>query len=75
MRIPNKLYSYDESVFPLFPLVANALQQSPMTPGELFAYLQDACPEVSDFTDVLDSLFALGIVAFDAERKVLTLAN
>lgn len=75
MRIPNKLYSYQDSQFPLFPLVVDALEAGPKSPAVLFESLKDSCPAISDFTDVLDALYALGIVGIDAESGEVRLVN
>lgn len=75
MRIPNKLYSYEESQFPLFSVFIESLMGSPMRPVDLYKELGDLCSGVSDFTDVLDALFALGAVSFDPESGELSLVN
>lgn len=75
MRLPNKLYSYEESQLPLFPIFVEALHQGAIHPVELFNRLKPICQSVFDFTEVLDALYALRVVTIDQESGVLTLVN
>ena len=75
MRLPNKLYSYQESQLPLFPVFIDALSRGVVHPVDLFDTLKPVCQSVSDFTEVLDALYALGIVAINKESGVLSLVD
>lgn len=75
MRLPNKLYSYQESQLPLFPVFVDALAGGAVHPVDLFDTLKPVCQSVSDFTEVLDALYALGIVAINRESGVLSLVD
>ena len=58
MRLPNKLFSYDESLMPLLPRILNLLEE-PTAPKELFLSLDYASLDPLLFIDALDCLFAL----------------
>ncbi len=75
MRIPNKLYSYEESQFPLFPVFIETLSRGSSHPADLFDTVKPVCQSVSDFTEVLDALYALRVVVIDKESGVLTLVD
>ena len=64
MRIPNKIYRYEESVFPLMATILRTVSDQEVS-------LEVACEQVcgtrwsiSDFIEALDALFALGSVEF-----------
>jgi len=83
MKLPDKFTSYSESVIPRFPAILELLEESDLTPHELFVRLdaEDTdhgkikVNELFGIWDALDCLFALGKIRFDEERSVLSLAN
>lgn len=75
MRLPNKLYTYQESQLPLFPVFLEALSQGSIHPTGLYEQVRSRCQSVSDFTEVLDALYALNVVTIDQGSGELTLVN
>jgi hypothetical protein len=58
MLLPNKLFSYNESVLPKLPLILQELDQ-PKTPHELLAGLGNIIKSPLELMDALDCLYAL----------------
>lgn len=58
MLLPNKLFSYNESVLPKLPLILQELDQ-PKTPHELLASLDNIVKSPLELVDALDCLYAL----------------
>jgi len=71
MQLPNKLFSYNESIISKFPLVLSALQKEPQTVGSLYVKMQKHISSINEFIEVLDALFALNRIIYDEEREVL----
>lgn len=70
MRFPNKITSYKESVFALFPAILTRLSQFDISPSELFeAIKKQASP--SEFIEALDCLFILKKIKLDLQKGVL----
>ena len=58
MLLPNKLFSYNESVLPKLPLILQELDQ-PKTTHELLASLDNIVKSPLELVDALDCLYAL----------------
>lgn len=58
MLLPNKLFSYNESVLSKMPLILHELDQ-PRTPHELLANLGEILKSPLELIDALDCLYAL----------------
>lgn len=71
MLLPNKLFSYEESILSRFPLVLSLLQEKPMRVSELYKKLNDYVESVNDFIEILDCLYALGKIELNGEEGVL----
>ena len=71
MLLPNKLFSYEESILSRFPLVLSMLQEKPMRVSELYKKLNDYVDSVNDFIEILDCLYALGKIELNGEEGVL----
>ena len=68
MRFPSKVTSYKDSALSQFPVVLSLLEQTPMTPGELFSKLKKTKKmSIQEFMDVLDSLYALNKIELHEE--------
>lgn len=70
MRFPNKLYSYSETTIALFPVILQKLTQTPYAVNDLYKTVAKKM-NVIDFLEVLDCLFALGKIEYDAKREML----
>ena len=71
MQLPNKLYSYNESIISKFPVVLHELRKSPCGVSELYTKFQQEVTGTTEFMEILDCLYALGKVKYDEEAKVL----
>ena len=71
MLLPNKLFSYEESILSRFPVVLSVLEEKPMRVSELYKKLNDYVESVNDFIEILDCLYALGKIELDGEEGVL----
>jgi len=71
MRLPNKINSFNESVISKFPVLLNILEDSDMTVSELYNTVKKNTEDVGDFIEVLDCLYALGQIEYNAETRLL----
>lgn len=71
MRLPNKLYSYEESTLSKFPIVLRALRDSDSGVTELYERIKKSVPDVSEYMEILDSLYAFGKIDIDDKEAVL----
>lgn len=69
MLLPNKLFSYEETVLPLLPSILRTLEQ-PKTPKELCLYLKIKQKDVIRIIDALDCLFALGKIELNKDGRI-----
>jgi len=71
MLLPNKLFSYNQSIFSKFPVVLTELKSRPMSVHELYKKVIRKMSGVNEFVETLDCLYALGKIDYDEEREVL----
>lgn len=71
MLLPNKLFSYNESVLSKLPVVLKELEKNPCSVHELYKQVIGKMTGVSEFIEVLDCLYALGKIEHDEEAGVL----
>ena len=71
MLLPNKLFSYEESILSRFPVMLSVLEEKPMRVSELYKKMNDYVESVNDFIEILDCLYALGKIELDGEEGVL----
>lgn len=62
IKLPNKLFPYEESVISKFMLVINRLEYADLTPIELYMSAKEKYGDINEFVDVLSCLFALNII-------------
>lgn len=67
MLLPNKLFSYNESVFSKLPIILRVLDQ-PKTPHELLLILQNTIKSPLELLGALDCLYALKEIEFNEEE-------
>lgn len=60
MKLPNKAISYKKSVLPLFPIILDTLHNSYYSPRELYQKLIKKIDNITQFTDAVTCLYALG---------------
>lgn len=73
MRLPNKVISYKESVFPKMISVLKVVNEGDLSVGKLYKKTAKDVGDVKDFIEVLDCLYALGKIDYDERRGVITL--
>jgi len=71
MRLPNKIISFNKSVISKFPLLLATLKHADMTVSDLYNAVHKTTEDVGDFLEILDCLYALGQIEYDAERGLL----
>ena len=60
MKIPSKVTPYKESTIAKFPIVLGLLENTDMTPKEVYAALnKKKLSDISEFIELLDCLYAL----------------
>ena len=67
MLLPNKLFSYNESVLSKLPLILRELDQ-PKTPNELLLSLSNTVNNPLELVDALDCLYALREIELNEEE-------
>jgi len=71
MLLPNKLFSYNQSILPKFPIVLSELKSKPMGVHELYKRVIRKMSGVNEFMETLDCLYALGKIEYDEKKEVL----
>ncbi|MFM1524793.1 MULTISPECIES: ABC-three component system middle component 7 [Helcococcus] len=70
MLLPNKLFSYNESVLPLFAPILSSLEE-PKTPKELFFEVRNYNNDILLFIDALDCLYTLNKITLNHEGRLV----
>ncbi len=70
MRLPNKVIPYNQSIIAKFPIILDALKIKPYTAIDLFNSVKTRI-DIDDFLDAIDSLYALGKIRLDEQRREL----
>ena len=61
MRFPSKATPYKDSSIAKFPIVLSLLEESDMSPTEIYSKLKKSrIRDVDELVDVLDCLYAMG---------------
>lgn len=71
MILPNKLFSYSESVIPNLPVLVKAIKNKPISINELFKIVSPQVKDTNSFIEALDCLYLLDCVEYDFEKGVL----
>ncbi len=70
MKFPNKVTSYQDSVFPKITTILDAIHQEPINVIELFNQTKKKFDDINDFIEVLVILFAIKKIHLD-EKGVI----
>lgn len=67
MRLPNKIFTYEQSIFPLLAPLVRHLNSGRQPVAALFAALKADFPDLSvqDFTDAISVLYVLDCIDHD----------
>lgn len=71
MQLPNKLFTYSESILSKFPLILKTLEKEPLPVGSLYIKLQKQIPSINEYIEILDALYSLNRVEYNDEQEVL----
>lgn len=71
MLLPNKLFSYNESILSKFPTVLKELKKEPLGVHELYQKVLGDLSGVNEYIDVLDCLYALHKIEYDDKEGLL----
>lgn len=75
MRLPNKLFSYEESTLANLPVVLTELEDGPLPVLELLERVRPTIGDAAEFLDTMICLYALGAVELTDERQVISHAG
>ena len=67
MLFPSKVISYNESILPKLPLVLHYLENGPKKISDVYRYTKGKVTDLSDLFEVLDCLYALGMVDLNGD--------
>ncbi len=65
MRLPNKLYSYEESIFPIFILVLREVEKKPYKVIDLYKKIQSQISCIDEYIETLDCMYAMGLIEYE----------
>ena len=68
--LPSKITSYSESSISKFPFILAILREEEKTPVELYKKARRKHISISEFMEVIDSLYALGKIDLNEEGKL-----
>lgn len=71
MRLPSKIFSYDESIVAQFPVLLQMLSDSPMPVRQLYELTRGYWESIGAYIEALDCLYALGRIRFDDNKENL----
>lgn len=60
MKLPNKTIAYKESTLIRLPVILKKVSKKELGVYDLYTEVASSFPEITDFIDTLDCLFALG---------------
>ena len=71
MLFPSKVISYNESILPKLPLILRFLEQGPQTISDVYKFMKGYVTDISDLFEVLDSLYAPGMIDLNGENLLI----
>jgi hypothetical protein len=71
MQLPNKLFTYSESILSKLPIILKALEKEPLSVSSLYIKLQNQIPSINEYIEILDALYSLNRVEYCDEQEVL----
>lgn len=72
MKLPNKLYSYRESIISKFPIILDVFEQeNHLTIYDLYINVNKKFGDISEFFETVECLYVLGKIEYSYElRKI-----
>lgn len=75
MQMPNKLFTYRESVLSKFPAILKNIEHGSCGVAELYQKVQKDVSGICEFMEALDYLYALEKIEYDDEQEVLKIVS
>lgn len=69
MLLPNKLFSYNQSILSKLPIFMKNLD-TPKNPKMLYQYMNNNISSPMEFMEILDCLYALCMIDIDDEGRI-----
>ena len=69
MQLPNKLYSYSESILPIMLKIARELKHGSIKVSELYIKIKPALKDSTDFMLAMDCLFAINAADINQDEE------
>ncbi len=70
MKLPNKLFDYNESIISKFPIVLNVLQEEEnLTIYELYIHVIHKFNDITEFIETVECLFILGKIEYNYQAR------
>lgn len=60
MPLPDKLFSYNQSILSRMPVILEYLEKENMNVKDLYSKTKSSFESISEFQETLDAIFALG---------------
>lgn len=74
IRLPNKLYRFDESILAVFVTIMRSLDTEPVSVTDLHDRL-DVNMAIEDIINALTLLLTLGVLSLDTDQGVISRAH
>jgi hypothetical protein len=71
MRLPNKVTTFAESDLVKYPTVLKELECRDLSATELYTIVKPTIGSFNEYVSVIDTLYALGKLEYDARRRML----
>lgn len=71
MKFPSKVVAYSDSVLAGFPVILACLMEGDASPSRLYQMVKRKIPDIGEFAEMLDCLYALGQIEFNEMRGEL----
>lgn len=70
MKLPNKLFAYNESIISKFPIVLKEVEKNrSISFYALYINVINKFDDISEFLQTLDCLYALGKISYDYKLR------
>ncbi|MBU3216862.1 hypothetical protein LL033_14985 [Clostridium estertheticum] len=68
--MPNKLFSYSESIISKFPIILNVLEEEKhLTIYELYIHVIKRFDDITEFAETVECLFVLGKIDYNYQLR------
>ena len=71
MRVPNKIYTYNDSIISKFPVILRELKKEELSVLSLYKRVETQIEGINEYLQILDYLFAMNKIEMDYKKGVL----